>query len=115
MENIPVIPKDLAISSFVKRSLIVLVIGALALAVWRLADLLVLLFGAILIAVGLNACATGLTRATRIGRPATLSFVVIVALALFTLALWFFGRIAVDQVGELRLRFRWEHGCYWTA
>ncbi len=43
--------------AFTARLLVIAIIGALAVALWRLTDVLVLMFGAILLAIGLCAAA----------------------------------------------------------
>jgi len=91
--------QDLA--DFTKRVLVILLIGTLALAVWRAIDLAILLFAAILMAVGLRAVASVLVRATGIGAEAGLACVVVLFVAAFALALWFFGTIAAGQLDEL--------------
>ena len=65
-----------SLGDFTKRVLVVLVIGALALALWRIVDLVVLLFGAVLIAVGLRAAARSLARLTGLRASPLLAVVV---------------------------------------
>ena len=90
-----------SLGAFVTRCLVVLLVVALALAAWRLADLALLLFGAILIAIGLRAGSLGVARLTGIGAMAGLVVVVILFLASMVVALWFFGTVAAGQMEEL--------------
>lgn len=60
------------IAGFALRVLIVIALGALALALWRLHDVLLLLFAAVLVAVILDAAAGGLRRLVPIGRGVAL-------------------------------------------
>jgi predicted PurR-regulated permease PerM len=97
----PVSRVDPTLGSFAGRVLIVLLLGALALAAWRLTDLLLLLFTAVLMAVGLRAAARSLTQATGIGNAAGLGVVVVLFVATLGLALWFFGSVVADQLDEV--------------
>jgi predicted PurR-regulated permease PerM len=80
---------------------VVLVIGSLTLALWRILDLAVLLFGAVLIAVGLRAVTRWLARLTGMNATPWLAGVVILFVAVFSIALWFFGTVVADQVDEI--------------
>jgi predicted PurR-regulated permease PerM len=86
---------------FVKRVLAVILIGAIAVALWRLSGLVVLLFGAVLMAIGLRAAARLVDKTTGAGAIVGLSVVVIVALASFVFVGWFFGSVIGNQVDEL--------------
>jgi predicted PurR-regulated permease PerM len=86
---------------FVKRVLAVILIGAIAIALWRQSGLVILLFGAVLMAIGLRAAARLVDKATRVGVVAGLGVVVAAALAAFALVCWFFGSIIGGQVDEL--------------
>ncbi len=92
---------DPAFGSFVKRTLVVMVLGGLAFALWRLAGLGVLVFAAILMAIGLRAATRALVGATGVGHAVGLSAVVAAALTAFGLAFWFFGSVIGGQLDEL--------------
>lgn len=86
---------------FVRRVLTVFAIGALALALWVLSDLLLLIFAAVLCAVALRALAAPLVRAAGLPQPAALAIVVALALV-FGAALFFqFGGPLVAQTRYL--------------
>lgn len=61
-------------ATFVRRLLIVLLVGALAVSVWYLADLLLLLFGSILVAVVLRAVADPIN--ARLGIPESVALAI---------------------------------------
>jgi len=86
---------------FAQRVLVVVIIGALALAAWRLVDLAVLLFAAVLIAIGLHSGARFMSRRTRVGHMFALGVVVVLLVAALSAALWFFGTFATEQLGEV--------------
>ncbi len=92
---------DTGLARFTKKLLTAVLILALALAAWRLADLGILLFGAVLIAIGLRRAAEALGRRTRIGNAAGLALVVLIFVAALAAALAFFGTVAAGQFGEL--------------
>jgi predicted PurR-regulated permease PerM len=92
---------DPGLLAFVHRILLILLLGALALAAWRLIDVALLLFGAILMAIGLRGVTQWFSRATRIGEPLSLATVVIVLVVAVGLALWFFGTVIGGQFEEL--------------
>jgi predicted PurR-regulated permease PerM len=87
--------------AFVQRALLILLLGALALAAWRLLDLAILLFGAVLMAIGLRGVTRWLSRKTGMGDALALATVVIVLLIAAGLALWFFGTVIGGQFEEL--------------
>jgi predicted PurR-regulated permease PerM len=91
----------MTLGTFTARLLVIVVIAALAAAVWQLSDILVLLFGAILLAVGLRAAAGGIARLTRIRQTFALAVVVIIGMAAFGAALWLFGTVVARQVDEV--------------
>lgn len=92
---------DPTLGAFVKRVFIVLLIGAIALALWQLAGLTILVFGAILMAIGLRAATRVITKVIGIGDAIGLAVVVLVAVAALGLAFWFFGSVIGGQVDEL--------------
>jgi predicted PurR-regulated permease PerM len=101
MASLPARRTGARLGNFAKRVLLVLLLGGLALAAWRLADLAILLFGAVLMAVGLRAASRRLGRATGIGDAAGLAVVVVLLLAVLGAAFWFFGTVVADQVDEV--------------
>ena len=81
--------------------LVVVLIGAITYALWRLADLALLLFASVLFAIGLRAGAQCVSRRTGVALPVGLGVVVVLLLAAFSGALWFFGTVAADQLNEV--------------
>jgi predicted PurR-regulated permease PerM len=86
---------------FTGRLLVILVIAAIAIAVWQLTDILVLLFGAILLTIGLCAAARLVARHTGIRRSIALAAVFLLALCVFTAALWIFGSTIAAQLDDV--------------
>ncbi|HME22682.1 MAG TPA: AI-2E family transporter [Acetobacteraceae bacterium] len=76
-------------------------VAGLTLAAWRLADVAVLLFAAVLMAVGLRAGSSGLTRVTGLDDTVGLGVVVLLFVAVFGVAFWFLGTVVADQSDEL--------------
>jgi len=89
------------LGKFTGRLLVVLVIAALAGALWQLADILVLLFGAILLAIGLCAAARLVARHTGIRRSLALSGVFLLGLCTMGAALWVFGSTVAAQMDNV--------------
>ena len=96
-------PSDIApsLAEFAQRVLVTVLIGAVAYTLWRLSDLALLLFASVLFAIGLRAGAGFIVAKTRVGLPVGLGVVVIVLLAMFGGAMWFFGSVAADQMNEV--------------
>lgn len=92
---------DQDLGDFTRRILVIFLLGALAIALWRLSDLLILLFGAVLIAIGLRSATRWLRRMTGIAAMSGLAVTVILLVGLFGAALWFFGTVAAKQMDEL--------------
>lgn len=85
-----------------RRVLIAIGLVALAVVIWRIADVLVVMFGGIVIAAVLRAIAVPLARKTGL-RERWSVLVVVVALLLVGAGLgWFFGQEAAQQATELR-------------
>ena len=94
-------PAPQLLGEFTKRILVVLLLGSLALALWRILDLVILLFGAVLIAVGLRGATRWLERKTGFSTAPCLALVVLLFLGSLGLALWFFGTVIAAQVDEI--------------
>ena len=92
---------DPGFGNFVKRTLVALLIAALAFAISRLSDLVLLLFGAVLMAVGLLAVTRRLVQFTGIGASAGLAIVVLFLVGGIGLVLWLFGTLIAAQLDEL--------------
>ena len=92
---------DTGLARFTKKLIITVLVLALALAAWQLADLGILLFGAVLIAIGLRRAAEFVGRRARIGTAAGLVLVVLFIVAALIASLTFFGTVAAGQFGEL--------------
>jgi predicted PurR-regulated permease PerM len=95
---------------FVRRVLIVVAIGAMALLLWRLVDLLLMVFGAVLVAVLLRALAEPIARRTRLSNGWALGAATLALLAAIGVAVWLFGAEVRAQVAELieRLPQAWR-------
>jgi predicted PurR-regulated permease PerM len=93
--------EGLPIGAFVGRLLIILVIGAIAAALWRLSDILVLLFGAILLAIGLHAATRAVARLTGMRQALALATVVFTLLVALGAAFWVFGTMAARQLDDV--------------
>ena len=89
------------LGNFTGRLLVVLVIAALAGALWQLADILVLLFGAVLLAIGLCAAVRLVARHTGIRRSLALSGVFLLGLCAMGAALWVFGSTVAAQMDNV--------------
>ena len=91
----------MSIGTFTGRLLIIVIVAAVAGALWLLADVLLLLFGAILLAIGLHAAARVVSRLVGMGAIPALAIVVVLLLAVFTAALWVFGATVAAQLDEV--------------
>jgi len=89
------------LGEFTQRVLVVVLIGALAFAMWRLADLALLLFASVLFAIGLRSGAQFVARRTHVGIRVALGVVIIFLLAAIIGAMWFFGSVAAAQLNEV--------------
>ncbi len=92
---------EASLGTFAGRLLVILVIAALAAAVWRLTDILVLLFGAILLTIGLCAAARLVARRTGVRRSVALAGVSLLGLCVFGAALWVFGSTVATQLDDV--------------
>jgi predicted PurR-regulated permease PerM len=91
----------MTLAGFTGRLLVVVLIAALALALWQLSDILVLLFGASLLALGLGAAARLVSQHTGIGRNVALAGVFLLGLGTLTAALWVFGSSVMAQLDDV--------------
>ncbi len=91
----------MSLGTFTGRLLVILVIAALAAAVWRLTDILVLLFGAVLLTIGLCAATRLVARHTGIRRSIALAGVFLLGLCAFGAALWVFGSTIAAQLDDV--------------
>jgi predicted PurR-regulated permease PerM len=91
----------MTLATFTGRFLVVVIITALALALWKLSDVGLLLFGAILLAVGLSAVARLVSRHTGAPRTLALAGVLVVGLALAATTLWVFGAAVAAQLSDV--------------
>jgi predicted PurR-regulated permease PerM len=97
-------------AGFVRRVLIVVAIGAMALLLWRLVDVLLLVFGAALVAVLLRALAEPIARRTPLSNGWALAAATLALLAVIGMVVWLFGAEVRAQVAELveRLPQAWR-------
>ena len=86
---------------FVRRLVLTIVIIAIAVAFWRLIDVLVLLFGASLSAIGLHAAARGVMRLTGVCHSIALAAVILIVLIGVAAVSWVFGTMIVAQFENL--------------
>lgn len=91
----------MTLGAFTGRLLVIVVIAALAAAVWQLSDILVLLFGAILLAIGLRAAAGVISRLTGMRQSFALVVIIMIGSAAFGAALWLFGTVVAGQLTEV--------------
>jgi len=91
-------------AAFVRRVLVVVAIGAMALLLWRLVDLLLLIFGAVLVCVLLRALAEPVARRTPLSDGWALAATTLGLLALIGGVAWLFGAEVRAQVAELAER-----------
>lgn len=91
----------MSLGTFTGRLLVVLVIAALAAALWQLTDILVLLFGAVLLNIGLCAAARFVARHTGIRRSIALAGVFLLGLCVIGAALWVFGSTIAAQLDDV--------------
>jgi predicted PurR-regulated permease PerM len=91
----------MTLAGFTGRLLVVVIIAALAVALWQLTDILVLLFGAILLAIGLCAAARLVSRYTGIRRNFALAGVFVLGLCIFGAALFVFGSTVAAQLDDV--------------
>ena len=89
------------LAEFTGRLLVIVIIAALAVALWQLTDILVLLFGAILLAIGLCAAARLISHYTGIRRSFALAGVFVLGLCIFGAALWVFGSTVAAQLDDV--------------
>jgi len=94
---------SLDLGAFAARLLLVLVVLAIAAALWRMTDILVLLFGATLLAIGLSASARFIARHTAIPEILALIGVILLGLTGFAAALWLFGSVVRVQTAQVVL------------
>ncbi len=91
----------MTLAGFTARLLVIAIIGALAVALWRLTDVLVLMFGAILLAIGLCAAARWVSRHIGIRRGFALAGVFGFGLCIVAAALWVFGSTVAAQMDDV--------------
>jgi len=103
-------PESRGDGAFLRRVLIVAAVGALALLLWSLVDVLLLVFGAVLVAVLLRALAEPIARRTPLSDGWALAAVTLALLVGVGLAGWLFGAEVRAQVAELaeRLPDAWQ-------
>ena len=82
---------------FVRKLLLIVGIGAFALALWRLSDVLLLAFGSILLALVLRGLAGIVSDRTRISEGVAVAAVVIIMALAFTAFAWLFGSQIAKQ------------------
>ena len=99
----PTATGGMPLGRFTGRLLVILLIAALAGALWQLTDILVLLFGAILLAVGLCAAARLVSLRSGIRRSFALAGVFMLGLGVFGAALWVFGATIAAQLDDVIL------------
>ena len=103
-------PESRSDGAFLRRVLIVAAVGALALLLWFVVDILLLVFGAVLVAVLLRALAEPIARRTPLSDGWALVAVTFTLLVAVGLAAALFGAEVRAQIAELadRLPQSWE-------
>jgi predicted PurR-regulated permease PerM len=94
---------NMSLETFTGRLIIILIIAALAAALWQLTDILILLFGGILLAIGLCAATRLVEIRTGIRRSIALAGVFLLGLCVFGAALWVFGSTIATQMDDVIL------------
>jgi len=97
-------PESRSDGAFLRRVLIVAAVGALALLLWFVVDILLLVFGAVLVAVLLRALAEPIARRTPLSDGWALAAATFALLVAVGLAGWLFGAEVRAQVAELAER-----------
>ena len=86
---------------FTARVLVVALVVAAALALWRASDIVLVAFGGVLLAVALRTLADLLTRYTPLPRPLALPVVVVAILVAIGVLVWTIGDTLASQFNEL--------------
>jgi predicted PurR-regulated permease PerM len=92
---------SMSLGTFTGRLLVILVIAALAAALWQLTNIVVLLFGAVLLTIGLCAATRVVARHTGIHRSIALAGVFLIGLCVLGAALWVFGSTITAQLDDV--------------
>lgn len=95
---------DLDDSRFIRRVLLLIVIGAVLVALYRAADLLILMFGSILGAVVIHAVADTYRHRLHVPQRASVPLGMVTVLAAIGFLGWLFGVAFADQVSTLVTR-----------
>jgi predicted PurR-regulated permease PerM len=88
-------------ATFVRRLFIVFAVGALALLLWYLADVLLLVFAAVLVALLLRSIAEPIDRRTGIGDNAALAIAALLVTLVIGIAVYLFGSEIRNQTIKL--------------
>jgi predicted PurR-regulated permease PerM len=88
-------------ATFVRRLFIVFAVGALALLIWYLADVLLLVFAAVLVALLLHSIAAPIDRRTGIGDTAALAIAALIVTLVIAVAVFLFGTEIRNQTIKL--------------
>jgi len=88
-------------AEFVRKTLIVLGLGLMALFLWKLADVLLLAFGAVLVAILLHAASDALVRYLRVPERWSLTLASLVIFALFLAIIALFGTQVRSQFSSV--------------
>ncbi|MCB1522264.1 MAG: AI-2E family transporter [Hyphomicrobiaceae bacterium] len=87
--------------AFAFRVVIVVTIVALALALWKIADILLLVFGAVLVALGLGALGERISQLTSMSRGLAIAVALVSIVALLVAVGWVFGGQIGQQLSEV--------------
>jgi predicted PurR-regulated permease PerM len=94
-------PGAAADGRFVARVVVVTLVAAVALALWRTADVLLIAFGGVLLAVALRAFADLLSRYTPLRKQHALPVAVSLILLVLALLAWLIGETLANQLDQL--------------
>lgn len=97
-------PAKRSSSGFTRALIQIIVLGALVLLGWKLADVLLLLFGAIIVAVALRSLAAPLEMHLRLSPRLAVAAAVIAALVAIVVGSWLVGDRLIEQTEDLRRR-----------
>lgn len=92
---------DMSLGVFTGRLIIVVMVAAVAVAIWKLTIVLALLFGAIILSIGLLAAAKAVTRRTGVRELFAVIGVFIAVLFAFAGTFWIFGSTTASQINEV--------------
>lgn len=100
----------LKLPAFTARLLVVILVGAIALAAWAVRDAILLVFAAVLLAIALHGIADALTKSTPLPRPGALALAAMLLIGSVAGILWVFGAQLANELSGVieRLPGAWQ-------